>query len=183
MPDFSRALQAGIEKAFNQGSVWDRGVNFGPLYSAKGVAKVERHVKDAVAQGASVVVGGKINKKLGPNFYSPTILTEASSSMSFASEETFGPVAALIPFDSDEEGIATANDTDMGLAAYFYTESISRMWKVSEALEAGMVGCRVGMVSAAEQPFGGVKESGVGREGSKYALEEYTNIKSITMGV
>lgn len=183
MTPFADALKQSIESTFTQGSVWDRKVNFGPLYSAKGIEKVERHVKDAVSKGAKVVIGGSGDAQHGPNFFAPTILTNASAKMSFTSEETFGPVAALIPFETEEEVLKLANETEMGLASYFYTENISRLWRVSEALESGMVGARVGMVSAAEQPFGGIKESGVGREGSKYALEEYVNIKSVTIGI
>lgn len=165
------------------GSVWDSQTNFGPLYSAKAVEKVTRHVDNAVAHGAKVLVGGKVDESLGPNFYPPTILTDASANMLFAREETFGPIAALIPFKTEDEVIEMANSTESGLAGYFYTENISRMWRVSEALEMGMIGCRVGLISACEQPFGGIKESGIGREGSRFALDDYVDIKSITIGV
>lgn len=119
----------------------------------------------------------------GPNFYPPTIIKGASSDMRFMKEETFGPLAFLVPFETDDEVITMANDTNAGLASYFYTEDISRLWRVAEALESGMVGVRLGLISACEQPFGGIKDSGVGREGGRDALDEYTEIKSITVGI
>jgi len=118
-----------------------------------------------------------------PNFYPPTIVTDATTNMLFMKRETFGPLVFLIPFDTEEQVVSLANDTDAGLAAYFYTEDISRLYRVSEALEAGMVGIRVGLISACEQPFGGIKESGLGREGGIKAFEEYTEVKSITVGI
>ena len=183
MEKFAERLKVRLEEIFQQGSVWDAKVSFGPLYGPKAIEKVERHVADAKSKGARVFTGGHIDQKLGPNFYVPTILTDTTKEMMFFKEETFGPVAPLMPFDTEEEAIGIANNTNAGLAAYFFTEDISRLWRVSEALEAGMVGCRVGLISACEQPFGGVKESGIGREGSRFALDEYVNIKSITVGV
>jgi succinate-semialdehyde dehydrogenase / glutarate-semialdehyde dehydrogenase len=163
--------------------VWDPKTNFGPLYSGKAIEKVARHVDDAVAHGAKVLVGGRVDESLGPNFFLPTVLTGVTHDMLFAKEETFGPFAALVPFKTEDEVIEMANSTESGLAGYFYTEDISRMFRVSEALEMGMIGCRVGLVSACEQPFGGIKESGIGREGSGLALEDYLDVKSITIGV
>lgn len=183
MSSFADLLQTRLKETFSLGSVWDPKTNFGPLYCGKAVEKVSRHVADAVSRGAKVLVGGKVDESLGPNFYPPTILTGASPDMLFAQEETFGPLAALIPFSTEEEVIEMANSTDSGLAGYFYTEDISRLWRVSEALEMGMIGCRVGLISACEQPFGGIKESGIGREGSRFALDDYVDIKSITIGV
>lgn len=183
MNAFAERLKVRLEETFKHGSVWDTKVSFGPLYGPKAIEKVERHVKDATSKGAKVFLGGHINQVLGPNFYVPTILTDTTTEMLFFKGDTFGPVAPLTPFDTEEEAIRIANDTNAGLAAYFYTEDISRLWRVSEALQAGMVGCRVGLVSACEQPFGGMKESGIGREGSRFALDEYVNIKSITLGV
>ena len=183
MNAFAERLKVRLGETFKHGSVWDSKVSFGPLYGPKAIEKVERHVEDATSKGAKVFLGGHIDKKLGPNFYVPTILTDATTEMLSFKEETFGPIASLTPFDTEEEAIQIANDTNAGLAAYFYTEDISRLWRVSEALEAGMVGCRVGLVSACEQPFGGMKESGIGREGSRFALDEYVNIKSVTVGV
>jgi succinate-semialdehyde dehydrogenase/glutarate-semialdehyde dehydrogenase len=145
---FAERLKIRLQETFKQGSVWDPKVSFGPLYGPKAIEKVERHVKDATSKGARVFLGGHIDKQLGPNFYVPTILTDTTREMLFFSEETFGPVAPLTPFDTEEEAIQIANETNAGLAAYFYTEDISRLWRVSEALEAGMVGCRVGLVSA-----------------------------------
>jgi succinate-semialdehyde dehydrogenase / glutarate-semialdehyde dehydrogenase len=140
-------------------------------------------VKNATSKGAKVFFGGHTKRELGSNFYVPTILIDTTTEILFFKEETFGPVAPLTPYDTEEEAIHIANDTNAGLAAYFYAEDISRLWRVSEALEAGMVGCRVGIASACEQPFGGIKESGIGREGSRFALDEYVNIKSFTIGV
>lgn len=182
--EFANELQTAQEKLFVFGSVWDPKVNFGPLYSVKGVDKVKMHVEDAVDKGAQLVSGGFIQGRLGPNFYVPTILLGCDpQTMRFGQEETFGPVAPLIPFDTEEEVMRLANTYESGLASYFYTENIPRLWRVSEALETGMVGARVGLVSACEQPFGGIKESGLGREGSKFGVEEYTNVKSVTIGL
>jgi succinate-semialdehyde dehydrogenase / glutarate-semialdehyde dehydrogenase len=149
------------------------------------VEKVSRHLDDAVSKGAEVVEGGFIESKLGPNFYVPTILMGAKSPESLLSttEEAFGPIVHLTPFDTDQEVIDLANTEESGLASYFYTESITRIWRVSEALNTGMVGIRTGLVSACEQPFGGIKESGLGREGGRYGVEDYTNIKSTTIGL
>jgi succinate-semialdehyde dehydrogenase / glutarate-semialdehyde dehydrogenase len=166
--------------------VWDKTVNFGPLYSPRAFEKLTAQVKDALGNGGKVYYGGvgvQSDVAQGPNFYPPTIITGASSNSLFMTQETFGPLAFLVPFDTEEQVIALANNTNAGLAAYFYTEDISRMYRVSEALEAGMVGVRVGLISACEQPFGGIKDSGVGREGGKKALEEYLEVKSITVGI
>ena len=182
--EVARLLQAAQEQLFIFGSVWDPKVNFGPLYSQKGVDKVQQHVDDAVSKGARLVSGGTIRKELGPYLYPPTILVDCDpKTMRFGNEETFGPVAPLIPFDTEEEAIRLANTFQSGLASYFYTENISRLWRVAEALDTGMVGVRVGLISACEQPFGGIKESGIGREGSKFGVEDYTNVKSITVGL
>jgi succinate-semialdehyde dehydrogenase/glutarate-semialdehyde dehydrogenase len=183
LPSFTDQLQKRLKETFKLGSVWDSETNFGPLYCIQAVEKVSRHVDDAVSRGAKVIVGGKVDEALGPNFYLPTILTGGAPDMLFAQEETFGPLAALISFKTEEEVIEMANSTESGLAGYFYTENISRLWRVSEALEMGMIGCRVGLISACEQPFGGIKESGIGREGSRFALDDYLDIKSITIGV
>lgn len=177
-------LRTKVEETFHYGSVWDPKCNFGPLYSQRAFEKITAQIKDSVTKGARIVLGGESTKpELGPNFFPPTIIRDATPDMLFMEQETFGPLAFVIPFDTDEEAIAWANSTNAGLAAYFYTENISRVWKVSEQLETGMVGVRVGLVSACEQPFGGVKDSGTGREGGKDALDEYTEIKSITLGL
>ncbi|RFU31234.1 hypothetical protein B7463_g5088, partial [Scytalidium lignicola] len=179
---FIEKLRITVPQKTTTGSVWDVKVNFGPLYSQKGVEKVGRHIEDATSKGATIVLGGEIDKSMGPNYFPPTVLKGVKPEMLLCQEETFGPLAALIPFSTEEEVIRLANDVDVGLAGYFYTENIARLWRVADALEVGMVGCGVGLISACEQPFSGVKESGIGIEGSRHALEEYVNVKSITIG-
>lgn len=158
------------------GSGLEKGVTIGPLINRKALEKVERLVGDAVAKGAKVLAGGK-RHSLGGTFYEPTVLAGASTDMALSREEIFGPVAPVFSFKKDEEAIQMANDTTSGLAAYFYSRDISRIWRAAEALEYGMVGINTGMVSTAVAPFGGVKESGIGREGSKYGIEEFLEIK------
>ncbi len=152
----------------------------GPLINEKALEKVEAHVADAVEKGAKVLTGGK-RHALGRTFYEPTILTDVTSDMRLASEETFGPVAPLFRFHTEDEAIATANDTPSGLASYFYTNDLGRAWRVSEALEYGMVGVNEGVISTELAPFGGVKESGLGREGSHHGIEEFVEMKYIMM--
>jgi succinate-semialdehyde dehydrogenase / glutarate-semialdehyde dehydrogenase len=153
----------------------------GPLIDAKALAKVEAHVADAKAKGANVVIGGQ-RHALGGTFYEPTVLTNVNSTMQLAREETFGPVAPLFKVESDEEAIRLANDTEFGLAAYVYTRDLARSWRVSEALEYGIVGLNTGLISTEVAPFGGVKESGIGREGSRYGILEFTEIKYVCVG-
>jgi succinate-semialdehyde dehydrogenase/glutarate-semialdehyde dehydrogenase len=153
----------------------------GPLIDAAALKKVEEHIADARAKGASVAAGGK-RHALGGTFFEPTVLTGVTPAMMVAREETFGPVAPLFRFKSEQEAIAMANDTEFGLAAYLYTRDLARSWRVSEALEYGIVGLNTGLISTEVAPFGGVKESGTGREGSKYGLLEYTEIKYICVG-
>lgn len=173
-----------MESTFTYGSVWDKKVNFGPLYAGPGIKKVENHLQQALDSGGKIHTGGKGDAKhKGPNFFPPTIVTGSTTSMKFMQEETFGPIAFLVPFETEDEAIKLANDSSVGLAAYFYTEDISRLWRVAEALKVGMVGARVGLVSAAEMPFGGVLESGLGREGGIHALDEYLDTKAITIGI
>jgi succinate-semialdehyde dehydrogenase/glutarate-semialdehyde dehydrogenase len=148
----------------------------GPLIDAAGLAKVEEHVQDACAKGAKVAVGGE-RHALGGNFYQPTVLTDVTTDMVITQDETFGPVAPLFRFSTEEEAIAMANDTPFGLAAYFYARDLGRVWRISEALETGIVGINTGIISSEVAPFGGVKESGVGREGSKYGLDEFIEVK------
>jgi len=145
------------------------------------VAKVEEHISDAVAKGARVVAGGK-RHALGGTFFEPTILDGVKPGMKVAHEETFGPLAPLFCFHSEEEVIQMANDTEFGLAAYFYSRDIGRIWRIAEALEYGIVGINVGIIANEMAPFGGVKHSGLGREGSKYGIEEYLEIKYLCMG-
>jgi succinate-semialdehyde dehydrogenase / glutarate-semialdehyde dehydrogenase len=153
----------------------------GPLIDAKAVAKVEEHIANAVANGAEVILGGK-RHELGGTFFQPTILTGVTRSMLMAREETFGPVAPLFKFETEAEAIALANDTEFGLAAYIYTRDLARSWRVSEAVEYGIVGLNTGIISTEVAPFGGVKESGIGREGSKYGILDYTEIKYVCVG-
>jgi succinate-semialdehyde dehydrogenase/glutarate-semialdehyde dehydrogenase len=153
----------------------------GPLIDAAGLAKVEEHVADALAKGAKVATGGR-RHALGGTFYEPTVLTGVTPAMMLAKEETFGPVAPLFRFETEAQAIAMANDTEFGLAAYLYTRDLARSWRVSEALEYGIVGLNTGIISTEVAPFGGVKESGTGREGSKYGILEYTELKYICVG-
>jgi succinate-semialdehyde dehydrogenase / glutarate-semialdehyde dehydrogenase len=153
----------------------------GPLIDGKAVAKVEEHISDALAKGAKVLLGGK-RHALGGSFFEPTILTDVTPKMLVAREETFGPVAPLFKFETEAEAVAMANDTEFGLAAYIYTRDLARSWRVSEAVEYGIVGLNTGIISTEVAPFGGVKESGTGREGSKYGILDYTEIKYICVG-
>ena len=153
----------------------------GPLIDMKAVEKVEDHVKDAIAKGARLVAGGK-RHKLGGTFFEPTILADVTQAMKVAREETFGPVAPLFRFKTDADVIGMANDTEFGLAAYFYSRDIGRVWKTAEALEYGIIGINEGIISTEVAPFGGMKESGIGREGSKYGIEEFVEIKYLCMG-
>jgi succinate-semialdehyde dehydrogenase / glutarate-semialdehyde dehydrogenase len=156
-------------------------VQQGPLIDMKAVAKVEEHIADAVARGGKVIVGGK-RHALGGSFFEPTVLTDATPAMALAKEETFGPVAPLFRFHTEEEAIRMANDTPYGLASYFYTRDLARSWRVSEGLEYGIIGVNTGLISTEVAPFGGVKESGIGREGSKYGIEDYLEVKYVCIG-
>jgi len=153
----------------------------GPLIDKHALAKVEEHIADALAKGARLVAGGA-RHALGGTFFQPTILTDVTSAMMVAREETFGPVAPLFRFKSEEEALRLANDTEFGLAGYFYTRDLARAWRVSEALECGIVGLNTGIISTEVAPFGGIKESGIGREGSKYGILDYTEIKYVCVG-
>lgn len=185
-------VQAGIYDAFVEklakavqeqtvGSGFDEKVRIGPLINEKALTKVENLVADAMQSGARLITGGK-RHELGGTFYEPTILTDVNTGMAISRAEIFGPVAPVYRFDTDEEVIALANDTPYGLAAYFYGQNINRVWKVAEALEFGMVGINTGMISTPVAPFGGIKESGIGREGSKYGLEEFMEVKYLCFG-
>ena len=154
----------------------------GPMINARAVEKIERHVKDAVARGAKVLTGGKRLPELGATYYAPTVLTGADATMACACEETFGPVAPLTVFDNEAEVIAAANDTPFGLAAYFYSQNVRRIWRVAEALESGIVGVNEGALASESAPFGGVKESGYGREGSTHGLDDYLHFKYVCQG-
>ena len=164
------------------GSGFDEGVTIGPLINREALAKVERLVGDAVAKGARVLTGGR-RHPLGGTFYEPTVLADVRPDMALSNEEIFGPVAPVFSFKTEEEVIELANDTPSGLAAYFYSRDISRIWRVAEELEYGMVGINTGMISTAVAPFGGMKESGIGREGSKYGIEELVELKYLCFEV
>jgi succinate-semialdehyde dehydrogenase/glutarate-semialdehyde dehydrogenase len=168
-------------RALKVGPGTEPGVTQGPLINADALAKVEEHVADATAHGAKVTVGGK-RHALGGTFYEPTILTEVTPEMKVFREETFGPVAPLFRFSTDAEVIELANRTEFGLASYFYSRDIGRIWRVAEALEYGMVGVNTGFITTEVAPFGGVKQSGIGREGSKYGIDEYLEIKYVCIG-
>jgi succinate-semialdehyde dehydrogenase/glutarate-semialdehyde dehydrogenase len=167
--------------ALKVGPGTEAGVTQGPLIDAAGLAKVEDHIADATAQGARVAVGGR-RHALGGTFFEPTVLTGVTPAMKIFREETFGPVAPLIRFKTDAEVIELANRTEYGLASYFYSRDIGRIWRVAEALEYGMVGVNTGLITTEVAPFGGVKESGLGREGSKYGIDEYVEVKYICFG-
>ena len=168
-------------RALKVGPGTEPGVTQGPLINAEAVKKVEEHVADATAHGARIATGGK-RHALGGTFYEPTVLTGVTADMLIFREETFGPVAPLIKFSTDAEVVELANRTEFGLASYFYSRDIGRIWRVAEALEYGMVGVNTGLITTEVAPFGGVKQSGIGREGSKYGIEEYVEVKYVCFG-
>jgi succinate-semialdehyde dehydrogenase/glutarate-semialdehyde dehydrogenase len=185
-------IQSGIYDAFAQklakavdkiqvGNGLEAGVTQGPLINQAAVAKVEEHIADAISKGARVLTGGA-RHALGGNFFQPTVLTGVTSDMRVAREETFGPMAPLFRFDTEEQVLAMANDTEFGLASYLYSRDIGRVWRIAEGLESGMVGVNTGLISNEVAPFGGVKQSGLGREGSHYGLDDYLTIKYICLG-
>lgn len=178
--EFARKL-AGAASALKVGHGIEEGVTQGPLISGAAVNKVKEHVADALAHGAKIMLGGKPHV-LGGNFFEPTVLADVGPGSRILREETFGPVAALTRFKTEEEAIALANDTEFGLSAYFYSRDVGRIFRVAEAIEAGIVGVNEGIISTEVAPFGGVKASGLGREGSKYGIEDYLEIKYICLG-
>lgn len=179
--EFAGKLVEAVTSQLKVGNGFDDGVNQGPLIDLNAVVKVEEQISDAVGKGARIACGGKRSSLKG-YFFEPTILLDVTSDMIITREETFGPVAPLYVFDTEEEAVAMANDTPYGLASYFFSNSVSRVWRVAEALEYGMVGINTGIMSAESAPFGGMKESGVGREGSKYGMDEYLEIKYLCLG-
>ncbi len=179
--EFARRLTEA-SAAMKVGNGMEEGVEQGPIIDSQGLDKIERHVADAVSKGAEVLTGGH-RHELGGTYYQPTVLANMSSDMMMFGEETFGPVAGLFRFTSDDEAVAMANDTEFGLAAYIFTDSTSRLFRVSEALEYGMVSANTGIFSSEVGPFGGVKSSGLGREGSKYGIDEFMEIKFVCVGI
>jgi len=177
---FADKLVAAVAK-LKVGNGIEDGVTQGPLIDAKAVAKIEQHIKDALAKGARLLAGGK-RHALGHSFFEPTVIADVTSCMLVAREETFGPLAPLFRFKTDDEVISMANDTEFGLASYFYSRDIGRIWRVAEALECGMVGINTGLISNEIAPFGGVKQSGLGREGSTIGIDDYLVVKYLCMG-
>ena len=185
-------VQAGVYDAFAEklsqrvsrmkvGAGTDKGTEIGPMINAAAIDKIERHIADAQAKGARIIAQSETVPD-GKQYARPVVLGGATTDMLLASEETFGPVAPLFRFETEEEAIAIANGTPFGLAAYFYTDNLKRSWRVAEALEFGMVGLNTGMISTEVAPFGGVKQSGVGREGSQLGIEEYLEVKTLHVG-
>nr|XP_060630888.1 succinate-semialdehyde dehydrogenase, mitochondrial [Anolis sagrei ordinatus] len=170
-----------IKRELHVGYGFDEGTTQGPLINERAVEKVEKHIHDAVSHGASIVTGGK-RHNYGQNFFEPTLLSNVTTSMLCTQEETFGPLAPVIKFDTEEEALAIANSANVGLAGYFYSRDPAQIWRVAEQLEVGMVGINEGLLSAVECPFGGVKQSGLGREGSKYGIDEYLEVKYVCFG-
>ncbi|PZU45756.1 MAG: succinate-semialdehyde dehydrogenase (NADP(+)) [Sphingomonas sp.] len=176
---FSAKLSAAVAK-LRVGPGAAEGTTQGPLIDGSAVSKVEEHIADALAKGATLLAGGH-RHPLGHSFFEPTVLTGCTPAMAVAKEETFGPLAPLFLFDTEQEALAMANDTEVGLAGYFYTRDLSRAWRVAEALEVGMVGINTGLISTEVAPFGGIKESGMGREGSRHGMEDYLEMKYLCM--
>lgn len=180
MEEFTRKLSQRV-KSLKLGSGLNAGTTMGALVNAAAVRKVAAHVKDAVSKGGIVLTGGKAPERKG-FFFEPTVISHATKAMDVAHDETFGPLAAVFSFHDEDEVIELANDTEYGLAGYFFSSNVGRVMRVAAKLQCGMVGVNTGLMSAAEAPFGGVKESGLGLEGSKYGLAEYQIIKTITIG-
>jgi succinate-semialdehyde dehydrogenase/glutarate-semialdehyde dehydrogenase len=178
--EFSRKLVAAAGR-LKVGNGAEAGVNQGPLINEKAVEKVEQHIADAVSKGARIALGGK-RHELGHSFFEPTVLADVTADMQVATEETFGPLAPLFRFKTEDEVIRMVNATEFGLASYFYARDIGRVWRVAEAIETGMVGVNTGLISNEIAPFGGVKQSGLGREGSTYGMDDYLVVKYICMG-
>ena len=178
---FAEAFVKKVE-GFKVGHGYDEGVTHGPLIHDRAVSKVDAHVRDAEKQGARVLIGGQKMPDLGDNFYQPTVIRDMTAGMQLANEETFGPVAGLFEFDTEAEVVKLANASDVGLAGYFFSRDIQRCYRVAEALEVGMVGVNTGLISDPAAPFGGVKESGFGREGSMLGIKEYEVTKMVTLG-
>uniref|UniRef100_A0A8C6BIS1 Succinate-semialdehyde dehydrogenase, mitochondrial n=1 Tax=Monodon monoceros TaxID=40151 RepID=A0A8C6BIS1_MONMO len=178
---FVKKFAEAMKTNLHVGNGFEEKTTQGPLINEKAVEKVEKHVSDAISKGATVVTGGK-RHQVGKNFFQPTLLSNVTRDMLCSQEETFGPVAPVIKFDTEEEAVAIANVADVGLAGYFYSQDPAQIWRVAERLEVGMVGVNEGLISSVECPFGGVKQSGLGREGSKYGIDEYLELKYVCFG-
>jgi len=178
--DFLAGFTAGVTRLVVADGFAEK-VNVGPLIDLPGIEKVQRHVADARERGAELLLGGE-RHELGAQFFQPTVMTGITDAMAMSNEETFGPVAGISRFGTEQEAVAKANDTPYGLSAYFYSRDMGRIWRVSEALEYGILGINTGVVSTEVAPFGGVKESGIGREGSKYGIDEWLETKYLCMG-
>jgi len=186
-------VQSGVYEAFatkladavnkmKVGDGFENGVSSGPLINSDAVSKVEEHISDALSKGAKILTGGN-RHKLGGLFFEPTVITGVTRDMMVANDETFGPVAPLFKFETEEDVIKQANDTIFGLASYFYARDLSRVYRVSEALEYGMVGINTGLISTEVAPFGGIKQSGIGREGSRHGIEDYLEMKYLCTSI
>lgn len=178
--EFTAKLVAKVN-ALKMGGGLDKATTQGPLVNKSAVDKVKEHVADATSKGAKIETGGSTPDSPG-FFHQPTVLSGVTQEMAVAKDETFGPLAPIFEFDTEEDAIRLANDTEFGLAGYFFSKDVSRVMRVAQKIQVGMVGVNTGKISAAEAPFGGIKESGYGKEGSLYGLQEYQNIKSITIG-
>jgi succinate-semialdehyde dehydrogenase/glutarate-semialdehyde dehydrogenase len=182
--EFASKVTARVE-ALRVGPAIDETTTIGPMVNERAVEKIHRHVKDALSNGATLLTGGdrvRNDHADGPNYFQPTVLGNATPAMAVCCEETFGPVVPLFPFDDEEQVIADANNTPFGLASYFYTSNAKRIWRISSALESGVVGINQGAVASEVMPFGGIKESGYGREGSRFGLDEYMHLKYLCHG-
>ncbi|KAJ5895185.1 succinate-semialdehyde dehydrogenase [Penicillium taxi] len=179
--EFVKGFTAKVQE-FKLGAGFGEGITHGPVIHERAANKAEEHVKDAIGKGAKVLIGGKKATALGPNFFEPTVLSGMTKDMQLATEETFGPVAGLFAFETEKEVVDLANAAEVGLAGYFFSGNVHRIFRIAEALEVGMVGVNTGLISDVASPFGGVKQSGFGREGSKYGIDEFMVIKSVTFG-
>ncbi|XP_075389415.1 succinate-semialdehyde dehydrogenase, mitochondrial [Tenrec ecaudatus] len=178
---FVRKFVEAIKRDLRVGNGFEEGTTQGPLINEKAIEKVEKHISDAVSKGATIETGGK-RHQFGENFFEPTLLSNVTRDMLCTHEETFGPLVPVLKFDTEEEAVAIANAADVGLAGYFYSQDPAQIWRVAEQLEVGMVGVNEGLISTVECPFGGVKQSGLGREGSKYGIDEYLELKYVCVG-
>jgi succinate-semialdehyde dehydrogenase/glutarate-semialdehyde dehydrogenase len=177
---FVEKLKLKVETV-SVGNGFETGITIGPLINAAALTKVETHIADAVAKGAAIAAGGGRTTQSG-TFFAPTLIQDVTPDMLICHEETFGPVAAIVRFETEAEVLQMANDSEFGLAAYFYSRDLTRAWRVAEALETGMVGINTGLISTEVAPFGGIKQSGLGREGSKYGIEDFLEIKNVCFG-